>query len=284
VPVQLTFGRRRWKTSVLGLEPGNRLHRLLDDKLAPFDLPPEGLILTDYLGRRLGLGPGDMVTVEVLEGRRPVRNVPVAGLVRQMVGVAGYMDLAALNRMMGEGPVISGAYLAADADQRPRLYRTLHERPRVAGIEVQAEAIKSFMETMSRQTLIFTAIITILASIIAFGVVYNSARIALAERNRELASLRVLGFTRAEIAYILVGELALITLAALGPGMLMGRFLCAYMVAGFENELFRVPLIIAPWTYSFAAAVVIGSALFSALVLKRKLDRLDLVEALKTRE
>ncbi|MEW6262849.1 MAG: FtsX-like permease family protein [Thermodesulfobacteriota bacterium] len=284
VPARFRFGHRRFRTSILGVEPESRLFRLLDMELKPFEPPPEGIVLCEYLARMLGVRPGDRLTVEVLEGNRPVKTVPVAGLINQLVGVSGYMELGALNRLMGEGHLISGAYLTADHDHRNRLYRTLHERPRVAGTEVQEEAIKNFKETMSRQALIFTSVITILATTIAFGVVYNSARIALAERSRELASLRVLGFTRGEIAYILLGELTVLTLASIPLGFLIGRLLCLYMVTNMENELFRVPIVIQPATFAFAATVVLVSGFFSALIVKRRLNRLDLVAVLKTKE
>jgi putative ABC transport system permease protein len=137
---------------------------------------------------------------------------------------------------------------------------------------------------MAKQTLTFAFFNTILAACIAFGVVYNSARIAFLERHRELASLRVLGLTRAEVSYILLGELAILTLAAIPLGFVIGRWMGAWMVAGFQSDLYRIPLVVAPATYAFAAIVVIASALFSAVVLQRKIVHLNMVEALKMKE
>ncbi|MEJ2314891.1 MAG: FtsX-like permease family protein, partial [Nitrospirota bacterium] len=284
VPAKLRHEHRSYRTSVLGVEPGGDLYRLLDEKLEPFEVPPEGMTLTDHLGKILGVGPGDTITVEVLEGNRPERQVTVSGLVSQYVGVSGYMRLDALNRMMREGHAISGAYLAVDLKRLPEIYDTLNGMPRVASTENRRDAVRNFRETLSEQILIYALIITVLAGTIAFGVVYNSMRIALSERGRELASLRVLGFTRGEISYILLGELAILTLAAIPTGFIIGNGLCAYIVTRLSTDLFRVPLVIEPSTYAFSATVVLGSASVSGLIVKRKLDKLDLVAVLKTKE
>ncbi|MEJ2191714.1 MAG: FtsX-like permease family protein [Nitrospirota bacterium] len=284
VPARLRFEHRSYRTSVQGFEPGGTLHRLLDRSLEPFELPPRGILLTEHLGKILGVSPGEDLTVEALEGSRPVRQVPVAGFVREYVGVSGYMRLSELNLLMREGDAISGAYLAADSRYQPEIYAELHGMPRVAGTVVRESAIENFYTTMDRQVLIFAFFNTLLASTIAFGVVYNSARIALSERSRELASLRVLGFTRGEISYILLGELGLLTLVAIPLGFVIGQGLCAIMIARMQTDLFRVPLVLEPRTYAFSAAVVLVSAAVSGLIVRRKLDRLDLVAVLKTRE
>lgn len=284
VPARFRFGHRSYRTVIQGVEPGGRLMRLLDSSLRPFEPPSEGIVITDYLGKLLGVVPGDRLTVEVLEGSRPVREVTVAGFVNQYIGVMGYMERKALNRLMREGDVISGAYLSADEESLTGIYEALHGMPRVAGADSRVLMLRNFRDTMSEQMLTFAFIITLLASVVAFGVVYNSARVSLSERSRELASLRVLGFTRGEISYILLGELALLTVLSLPIGFLLGRALGAFMVIKLQTDLFRVPLVIEPDTYAFSAAVVLVSALLSALVVRRRLNRLDLVAVLKTKE
>jgi putative ABC transport system permease protein len=225
-----------------------------------------------------------MLIVEVLEGSRPVRRVPVAGLIKEYVGVSAYMQLPALNRLMREGDAISGAYISIDTVMQQQIYRDIKGMPRVAGAAVREQMLRNFYEIMARQMLTFAFFNTLLATIVAFGVVYNSTRIAFAERSRELASLRVLGFTRGEITYILLGEMALLTLLAIPAGFLLGFGLGGFMVRNMETELFRVPLIVNNGTYAFAATVVLVSALISGVMIKRKLDRLDLVAVLKTKE
>ncbi len=284
VPARFRFGHRTYRTGIRGIEPGSRLYLLLDRDLRPVEPPPEGIVLTDYLGKVLGIRPGDMLTVEVLEGNRPVRQVPVAGFVKEYIGLMGYMALPALNRMMREGNAISGAALSVDENEQQRIYRTLVKMPRVAGTVVRKDEIRNFYETQAKSMLFFTFMALILAGFIAFGVVYNSARISLAERSRELASLRVLGYTRGEISYILLGELGLLTLLAIPVGFLFGRWLCAYVVYALQSELFRIPVVIVPATLAQSAAAVLVSAAVSGLIVRRKLDHLDLVEVLKTKE
>jgi putative ABC transport system permease protein len=284
VPVRLRFQHRSYRTSVKGIEPGSRLHLLLDMNLKPIELPQSGIVLTDYLGGILGVRPGDMLTIEILEGNRPVRQVPVVSLVKQYIGLMGYMDLAALNRLMREGSAVSGAYLAADTLYQKEIYRKLIQMPRVAGTVVRKDEIRNFYETQAESMLFFTFVATVLAGIIAFGVVYNSARISLAERSHELASLRVLGYTRGEISYILLGELGLLTLAAIPLGFIIGRGLCAYIAQALESDLFRIPVATVPSTYALAAAVVLVSATVSGLIVRHRLDHLDLVAVLKTKE
>ena len=284
VPARFRFGHRSYKTAINGIEPDSRLHLLLDNDFKPLSLPPSGIVLTDYLGKMLGVKAGDMLTVEVLEGSKPVREILVSALVKQYLGVTGYMDIKALNRIMGEGSAISGAYLATDSMFREKLYQRFVKMARVSGTVVRGDEIRNFNEIQARAMLFFTFIATLMACFISFGVVYNSARIALSERSRELSSLRVLGYTRGEISYILLGELGLLTLIAIPFGFIIGYWLCGYIAQALASDLFRVPLIIELKTYSLSAAVIFVSAAVSSLIVRHKLDHLDLVEVLKTRE
>jgi putative ABC transport system permease protein len=284
VPVRLRHGHLDHRTTIRGIEPGGELQRLLDADLRPVALPADGILLTDYLGGMLGVQPGERLVVEVLEGNRPRREVVVVGLVKEYLGVAAYMDLAALNRFMHEGQTISGAWLGIDHAELQLLFARLKAMPRVAGVAERLQEIRNFNRLMKETMLFFTYVATAFAVVIAFGVVYNSARIALTERGHELASLRVLGFTRGEIAYILLGELGLLTLAAIPLGLELGEWMCYYIAQTMQSDLFRVPVVLVPQTYAFAVAVVLVSAVLSGLVVRRRLDRLDLVAVLKTPE
>lgn len=284
VPVRLTYGHRSERTTVLGVQRNGKLQRLLDAGLHTVELPARGLVLTDYLGKMLHLKVGDRVTLQALEGRRPRREVPVVGLIRQYLGVRGYMNLYALNRLMGEGGAVSGAYLSIDPSYATEIYQRLKNMPRVAGTTVREQEIRNFRKTTRETMLFWSSLATVFASVIAFGVVYNAARITLTERSRELASLRVLGFTRGEISYILLGELGLLTVLAIPPGLLLGHALCGYIAVMAQSDLYRVPLILERATYAFACAMVLMAAAVSALVVRRRLDHLDLIAVLKTRE
>ncbi len=285
VPAILRFGHRHYRAALYGIQAEGQLHRALDSTLRPVSVPPGGVVLTDHLANNiLHIKPGDLLTVEVLEGSRPVRQVPVLGITKQYLGVSAYMQQDSLNALMREGNVISGAYLGLDPGAEPAVYAKLHERPRVLGMVANASAIRSFYDTIGEFVLFYNMVATLLAGAIAFGVVYNSARIALSEQGRELASLRVLGFTHGEIAYILLGELALLTLAAIPLGFLVGLGLTGILVMVFESDLYRLPLIIEPANYAMGATVVVISALLSGLLVWHRLGRLDLVAVLKARE
>ncbi|KAF0100659.1 MAG: hypothetical protein FD187_1578 [bacterium] len=285
VAANLRFGQYHYRSAVYGIQPDGILHRSLDRNLRPVQVPPGGIVLTDHLANNiLRVKPGDLLTVEVLEGRRQVLHVPVLGITKQYLGVSAYMRQDDLNALLREGHVVSGAYIGHEPDAAGDLYARLHARPRVLGMVAHAAAIRSFYDTLGEFVLFFNMVATLLAATIAFGVVYNSARIALSERGRELASLRVLGFTHGEIAYILLGELALLTLAAIPLGFLVGVGLCGILVVVFESDLYRLPLVLEPYNFALSALVVTVSAVISGLLVWRQLGRLDLVGVLKTRE
>ncbi len=284
VPVRLRHGQRSYRTGIRGLEPGGDIQRLLDVDLHTVALPQDGILLTDYLATLLDVHPGDRLTVEVLEGDRPVRETTVVGVVKEYMGVSGYMNLAALNRFMREGPSISGAFLSVDSARLQEVFIRLKGMPRVAGVAERVQEIRNFNRVMQETMLFFTYVATVFAVIIAFGVVYNSARIALTERGHELASLRVLGFTRAEISYILLGELGILTLIAIPLGLWLGIEMCYFIAHKMQNDLYRVPVVLVPSTYAFAVTVVLISTVLSGLIVRRRLDQLDLIAVLKTAE
>lgn len=285
VPAILSFKHHHYRTVLYGIPPEGRLHRVLNARLRPVHVPPGGIVLTAHLAENvLHIKPGELLTVKVLEGKRPIRQVPVLGVTKQYLGLSAYMQRDSLNAMMHEGNVVSGAYLGLEPGAEQEVYDELHARPRVLGMVANSSAIKSFYDTIGDFILFYNLVATLLAGSIGFGVVYNSARISLSERGRELASLRVLGFTRAEIAYILLGELAALTLAAIPVGFLAGIGLTGILVLAFESDLYRLPMIIEPGNYAMGATVVVVSALVSGLLIWHRLGRLDLVAVLKTRE
>ncbi len=284
VPVRVRFGHRWRRTALMGLQAGARLHRLVTRDLQVVEVPPDGVVLTAKLGEILGVRLGDPLVVEVLEGERPVRQVTVVGFVDELIGLGAYMRLEALHELIGDGGALSGAFLVVDGAEEDRLYRELKQMPAIGGVGLRQAALASFEETLARSMGIFTTVIMVFACVIAIAMVYNAARIALSERGRELASLRVLGFTRGEVALMLLGEHALLTLLAIPVGSVLGYQLCAWMAGMYQWELFRLPLVVTAETYAFAVCVILAAAAASGLLVRRRLDRLDLVEVLKTRE
>jgi putative ABC transport system permease protein len=241
-------------------------------------------VVSEKLAELLLVKAGDPVTVEVLEGERPSREVVVAGVVRDFSGTAAYMDLRALNLLMREGPVITGAFLRCDPNRTDDLYAKLKSTPRVSSVSSQRAALASFEETVSENLLRMRFFNVLFGSIIAFGVVYNTARITLSEHRRELATLRVIGFTRGEISGILLGEIAVLTLAALPVGMAAGYGFAALATFALETETQRFPLVVSSATFAFAVTVTLLASVFSGLVVRRRLDELDLVSVLKAPE
>ncbi len=284
VPVRLRSQYRSRRTSILGLTPPSDLRRLVDMDLRSFAVPGEGVVLTTKLADLLGLKQGDTVVVEVLEGSRPIREVMVSGLVNELIGINAYMHIETLNQLMHEGGTISGAYFSVDPLHTPQLYQLLKRTPAVSGVSIKATALASFKEIIARSLRIFTAVLVGFACVIALGIVYNGARIALSERGRELASLRVLGFNQAEVGFMLLGEQAILTIFAAPLGFAIGFGICALIPSLLDTELYRLPLVITSKTYAFSFAVVAAAAILSGLLVSWRLRHLDLIAVLKTRE
>jgi putative ABC transport system permease protein len=283
-PTRLRHGHHHRRVGLMGLVSGNDLFRLIDDQERLVPLPPDGVMLSSKLAQLLDVRVGDVITVEVMEGERPVRQVRVTAIFTEFSGTNAYMDIRALHRLLREGRSYSGVFLAVDNYSLGTLYQTLKNTPRVAGVNLKNAALKSFEDTVAENLLRMRSFNIGFASIIAFGVVYNSARISLAERSRELATLRVIGFTRAEISAILLGELAVLTSFAIPIGFAMGYGFAWLATLGLDTELYRIPLIVTRSTYGFSAVVIIIAAFFSGLVVRRRLDHLDLVAVLKSKE
>ena len=284
VPVRLRYGHKKHLGTLIGVVPDPQLNRVLDAGSRPVELPPDGLVIAKKLAELIGAAPGDMVTIEVLEGRRPVRTVRLADTFETYLGTPAYMRIDALNRFLLEGPVVSGAHLLTDHRTQTVLNKALKDMPEVSSVTFRESAIASFRKTIGETMDVIVAFYVFFASVLTFGVVYNSARISLSERGRELASLRVLGFTRFEISYILLGELAALTVLALPLGCAFGYGLCWFMSVAMETELYRIPLYIERSTFGFAMAVVLIAVAVSGLFVRRRIDRLDLIAVLKTRE
>ena len=284
VPVRLRSAQRSRIVSIQGLVARPELNRVVDVNGGALGLPPDGLVLSLKLAEVLGAKIGDLLTVDVLDGRRPTRLTPVSGIVEEYMGTSAYMEIDALRRLAFEGETLSGAFLTVDAASVDRLYRRLKDTPMVAGVSLKRSAIESFQKTLADTFYVMIFFNLLFSSIIAGGVVYNAARVSLSERSRELASLRVLGFTRGEISFILLGELGAVVLMAIPLGMLLGYLFAGLLVAAFNTELYRFPLVVSPRTFAYAACSVLVAAAVSGLVVRRRLDHLDLVAVLKTRE
>lgn len=284
VPVRLVHGQQSWRGSVQGRSAEPQLHRIVDAGQQSFLPPQDGLLLTDRLAERLQLRVGQIVRVELLEGRRRVLELPVTGTVTEMMGMGAYIERRSLNRLLGEGDNVNVLTVAVMPGHEKELLERLKSLPRVAAAFSKSVMLRNIEEITARNLLVFSTILTVFATIIAIGVVYNHARIALAERAWELASLRVLGFTRGEVSNFLLGELALEIVLAIPLGLVAGYWLAAAIVQLIKTDEFFFPLVIQAPTYAYAAISVVTAGVLSALIVRRRIDRLDLVGVLKTRE
>lgn len=284
VPVILRHGLNDHRTSVIALDDEPQLNRAVDVSLQPIEMPHQGIVLSKGVANLLEIGSGDSLIVEVREGRRPTFEVPVAGIAEVLLGSPTYMDLDVLNRALREGNRVSAVFLQIDEAKSGEVYRTLKDMPMVAGVSLKGDTRSALKKVMDEGAGQVRYVMAAIAAIITFGVVYNSARIALSERSRDMSSLRVIGFTRGETAYVLLGELAIVVLLALPLGGLFGYYLIGLIAEGFSTEIYQVPALFAPQAYGLAVLTVVASAIVSGWLVKRDLDRADLVAALKTRD
>jgi putative ABC transport system permease protein len=284
VAARLRVGHRQRTLAVTGLVAAPALSRVVERSGRVLALPPDGLVLSTTLAGILGVEPGGLVRVEVLEGARPVRDVPVAALVDDSVGLQAYMERGALARLMREGGTVSAIAMEVDPAAMAALQARLKLLPAVAGVAVREVTLQNFRQTMAENMNLVIFLNVFFSAVIAFGVVYNSARVSLSERSRELASLRVIGFTRAEISAILLGEIALVTAVSLPLGAALGYALGLLIMTLFNNEVYRLPFSLTAQTVAWTCLTVIAATIVSGLAVRRQLDRLDLVAVLKTRE
>lgn len=281
---RLRNGQWHKRIAVLGLPSGSDLQQLLDLAMTPVAVPDTGIALGEKLAQLLRVGRGDYVTVELTQGKKRSFRVPVTAVLQGYVGLQAVMHIAELNRHAGEGLVVTSADLMVDRAHLPELYRRLKEMPAVSAVMLQKSSLAMFRKTLARNINIMMTTFIVLAVIITFGVVYNSARIQLSERGRELASLRVLGFTRREVSHILLGEIALLTALAIPLSWLLGYGFNWLLISGFDTELYRVPFVVARQTYVYSTLIMIAAAAVAALVVGARIGRLDLIKVLKTRE
>jgi putative ABC transport system permease protein len=282
--VRLSRGHIRRQLVIQGL-PSNGLHsRVIDSANREMPLPPGGLLVSAKLAEVLQAKPGDEIRVEALEGKRNSGTVRLAGLAEDFAGMAAYMDIHSLNRILGEGDIITGASFTVDQSRRPEFMRAIKDIPRVSWVAIKNSLRENFRKTTAASIGLIQKIYMVFAMVVAFGVVYNNARISLAERARELATLRVIGFSRREVGAVLVTELVILALVAVPLGLLVGTGFATGILRAVNTETVRLPLVLTANNYAFAVTVVTVASILSALLVLRKLNQLNLVGALKAPE
>jgi putative ABC transport system permease protein len=284
VAVTFRHGTRQRRGSIGGILPSPALVRVLDANRQAIALPPEGLVLSDKLARLLDVRAGDSLSVEIREGRRGTCEVVVAGTLQDYVGTSAFMSAAALARLLREAPVVTGAHLLVDASAEPAFLARVKDTRDIASVTTTRAMRESIRSTLQRNFAISLSFLIVLAGIIAFGVVYNTTRIGLAERAWELATLRVIGFTRVEAGAILLAEAALLLILALPLGLALGYGEASLVAAAYDSEQYRIPVFFRRSSYGISVLVVVVAAVLSGAVVWRLIGRLDLIAVLKTRE
>jgi putative ABC transport system permease protein len=285
ISADFKIGTITHRGAMTGIQPQSSLQPIYDDvKRQSLEVPDSGLMMASRLARKLNIKQGDEVWIELLEGRRPAFSMPVVGIFDAYIGLPTYMNLDSLNRLMYERPSFKYANLLVDPLYQQALYKELKNTPKIGAVMLKQSALDSFNQQVIEHLMVFISMFTSLAVVLVFGVTYNSTRIALSERGRELATLRVLGFSKGEISFVLLGEVMFLILMGLPMGCLFGRFLVWSMAKSFDTEMFRIPLIIEASTYGYAIIWVLLAAAVSAALLRKRVDKLDLIRVLKTRE
>ena len=284
VATEVSFGARKRRVVLTGRPPGTTLSKVFDDRLNPVVLPQSGVVLSTMLAKILGARRGDIVSFKMLEGERRSISLPVSGLAETYFGLSAFMDMDALNSQLREGAMTSGVNISIDTKEQPQLFAALKQMPATRFVTLQKVSMRKFRQTLAQNLNTTLFVYLSLAAIIAFGVIYNFARISLSEQGREMASLRVLGFTRSEVSFLLLSELAIVVLIAQPLGWFIGFLVGEGMAKAFETELYRIPAIIGPEVYAYASITVCAAAIVSALIVRRRIDQLDMVAVLKTRE
>lgn len=284
IAATLRHGPRSRRITIQAIDATSDLQRLMDMNLTPLTVPRFGLALSEKLARILEVTVGDIILVETTDHRRRVFEMPVTAILQSYLGLMVYADYERMNALLGDGNAITSVNIAIDENHEHALYDKLKTMPSISSVMMLRASLKTFRDTLAKNIHIMMTVYVVLAVIITFGVVYNSARIQLSERARELASLRVLGFTNAEVSVILLRQIAITVVIAIPLGFVIGYWFTYALMTSFETELYRVPIVVGRATYGLAGLVVIATAIVSALIVRRRIDKLDLIAVLKSRE
>jgi putative ABC transport system permease protein len=283
-PVKLSNAQFQKRTMITGKPKATDISRVLDQSFRPTNLPDYGLVLSETLAETLHVKRGSNVHLEFLGSSNVETDIPVVDIVQGLLGLSAYMDISTLSRLLGESPRTSGIHVLLDPARTSDFFRTIKSEPTLASVQLQRVTLDNFRKTIRENIFIQVIVYVSLAVVVAFGVTYNSARIQFSERARDLASLRVLGFTEFEVSKVLLLEYIVLTGIAVPLGWLLGYGLAYALTMGFRSELYRLPFIVERSTFAYSALIVIAAVTASALIVRRRVGKLDLVEVLKTRD
>jgi putative ABC transport system permease protein len=280
----LRNGPREKRVSLEARPSDATLSRVIGADGRAITAPPGSILLSERLAAALDLSVGETVEVAFMTGRRETHDLLITGLVEQYLGLGAYADIDFLDAQFRRSPRMSTVNVLIDERHLPELHAALQETPALAGLISMTDNRRSFEETISANITVVNSIYAAIAILITVGVAYNGARIQMSERARELASLRILGFSRAEVSSVLVGETMVLAILAQPLGWLMGAWIATALSNSFSSDLYAVPLVLEPAIFARASLVVLAASLVSVLLVRRRIDRMDLVAVMKTRE
>ncbi|WP_439154281.1 ABC transporter permease [Yoonia sp.] len=283
-PAILRHGPHEKRAAIEARRPDVDLSRVIDTSGQQINAPPGGIVLSKRLADQLELTVGDSFEVEFLGGRQETLTVTLTSVINQFFGMGAYMDLVYVNSLLRQSPRISMVNVSLDDSQVADLHERLKDIPKLISIVMMSDSRRTFTETIGENVVVMNTVYIVISMLITIGVAYNGARIQLSERARELASLRILGFTRGEVSYILIGETMLLAFLAQPLGWLIGAQIAQAMVNGFSSDLYNIPLVLRPAMFAKASLVVLFAAFASVMIVRRRLDKQSLVAVMKVRE
>jgi len=285
VPIRVHFGHRARDSILMGIAKHSTLRRLVGrGGGSEIPVPPDGVVLTKTLAEVLGVHVGDRPQIELREGARHTVRPLVVGTVDDTVGLTVYGQGSLVAALEGDSGAVSSVLLRVDPRKSDAIYERLRRSPEIIDASESKADMHRLLDMNASFMNVWTAISIALSASIVFGVVYNNARIAVSSRSRELATLRVLGFTRAEVSQLLLGELGLQIAVALPLGLTTADDVVAASGLPIYLDRSYSPEERAARTYAWAALCVVAAGVGSALVVRRRVDRLDMVAVLKTRD
>lgn len=283
VPVTLTHRWLKKDTVITGLPKDVTLYRLLTSKGETVKPPRDGLVISAQLAKTLNLKPGDKVTVKPLVGDGEKVQVTVRKVIPQYVGVGSYMDLDSLSTLLKSSPVASSMLVKVAPEKLPLVRKQLQEGRNVLTIQDKTK-IKAQFEQLMESNQASQYILLFFSFVLGFAIVYNVNLISLSERERELATLMVLGMTEREVGRILLAEQTMLGLAAMFLGVPLGYSMLYGIANASATELFSMPLIVLPESFLVAAAGTVIFILAAQWKVQGKVSNLSMLDVLKQQE
>lgn len=276
-----------WKKKDIGftaLINNPEIYKATDKEGTPLELPDNGILIPEKLSKLLDAGPGDTVQIKSYLPGKEKKDIMVKGVVAQYIGSSVYSSIDSMNYLIGEGRIANSAVMIIDSPDNERaVIDKLKEIPAVGSVQSKSDAYNNLMRNMSSMTA-FIGVMIILAAVLSVAVVYNIATINIFERQRELATLKVLGFKDKEVRSLIFNENYLITLFGAMVGLPFGNWLGNAMMSMYDTDAYSFIFTATNEAYILSAALTAGFTVLANLTLMGKIRNINMVEVLKSNE